>query len=141
MDNLCGTDAFNLASAYFAVYSYELLAHALGKIAGVRFLFGDPTSVEGLAPSANEPRPFKFNRAGTETQPCVEWVSKDSAAVRSVSHANFPTAGCISLCRPTAQWGPKPSSSQPYGIDERHVSVSAAWKECRSRHVISFHKS
>ena len=60
LDNLCGTDAFNFTSAYFGVYGYELLADALGKIAGVRFLFGDPTSVDDLASSANEPKSFKF---------------------------------------------------------------------------------
>ena len=57
-DNLRGADAFNLASVYFTIYGYESLADALDKVAGVRFLFGNPTSVEDLDPSANEPKSF-----------------------------------------------------------------------------------
>ena len=53
-------DAFSLASAYFTIYGYGLLAEELDGVGNVRFLFGDPTSVEALAPGANEPKSFEF---------------------------------------------------------------------------------
>ena len=71
----------------------------MDKVAGVRFLSGDPTSVEDLDPSANEPKSFEFTERGLEpnhalqqkalAKRCAEWVTKDSVAVRWVSRANF----------------------------------------------------
>ena len=92
-------DAFNIASAYFTIYGYELLAEELDNIGSVRFLFGDPTSVEDLDPSAYEPKSFDHTEKGLEpkytleqksiAKQCAQWVSKDSVAIRSVSRANF----------------------------------------------------
>ena len=97
--NLRGADAFNLASAYFTIYGYELLADDLEKVGGVRFLFGDPNSVEDLDPSANEPKSFELTERGLEpnhilqqkalAKRCASWVVKDTVAVRSISRANF----------------------------------------------------
>ena len=97
--NLRDADAFNLASAYFTIYGYELLAEELDQVSHVRFLFGDPTSVEELDPSANEPKSFDLAESGLEpnhalqqkalAKRCAGWVSKDTVAVRSVSRANF----------------------------------------------------
>ena len=92
-------DAFNIASAYFTIYGYELLAEELDSVGSVCFLFGDPTSVEDLDPGANEPKSFELTEKGLEpnhtlqqkaiAKQCAQWVSKDSVAVRSVSQANF----------------------------------------------------
>ena len=97
--NLRGADAFDLASAYFTIYGYELLAEELDKVGHTRFLFGDPTSVEDLDPSADEPKSFELTERGLEpnhtlqqkalAKQCADWVSQDSVAVRSVSRANF----------------------------------------------------
>ena len=97
--NLHGADAFNLASAYFTIYGYELLAEELDQVDRTRFLFGDPNSVEDLDPSANEPKSFELTERGLEpnhtllqkalAKQCAEWVSQDRVAVRSVSRANF----------------------------------------------------
>ena len=97
--NLRGADAFNLASAYFTIYGYELLAEELNQVGRTRFLFGDPTSVEDLDPSANEPKSFELTERGLEpnhtlqqkalAKQCADWVSQDSVSVRSVSRANF----------------------------------------------------
>ena len=64
-----------------------------------RFLFGDPTSVEDLDPSQDEPKSFELTERGLEpnhtlhqkalAKQCAAWVSKDTVAVRSVSRANF----------------------------------------------------
>ena len=97
--NLRGADAFNLASAYFTIYGYELLSEELDQVGCTKFLFGDPTSVEDLDPSADEPKSFELTERGLEpnhtlqqkalAKQCAEWVSQDSVAVRSVSRANF----------------------------------------------------
>ena len=97
--NLRGADAFDLASAYFTIYGYELLAEELDRVGSVRFLFGDPTSVEDLDPGADEPKSFEVTERGLEpnhtlqqkalAKQCARWVSKDSVAVRSISRANF----------------------------------------------------
>ena len=97
--NLRGADAFNLASAYFTIYGYELLAEELGQVGHTKFLFGDPMSVEDLDPTANEPKSFEMTERGLEpnhalqqkalAKRCADWVSQDSVAVRSVSRANF----------------------------------------------------
>ena len=96
---LRGADAFDLASAYFTIYGYELLAEELDRVGSVRFLFGDPTSVEDLDPGADEPKSFEVTERGLEpnhtlqqkalAKQCAQWVSKDSVAVRSISRANF----------------------------------------------------
>ena len=97
--NLRGADAFDLASAYFTIYGYELLAEELDRVGSVRFLFGDPTSVEDLDPRADKPKSFEVTESGLEpnhtlqqkalAKQCAHWVSKDSVAVRSISRANF----------------------------------------------------
>ena len=97
--NLRGAEAFDLASAYFTIYGYELLAEELDRVGSVRFLFGDPTSVEDLDPGADEPKSFEVTERGLEpnhtlqqkalAKQCAQWVSKNSVAVRSISRANF----------------------------------------------------
>ena len=96
---LRGADAFDLASAYFTIYGYELLAEELDRVGKVRFLFGDPASVEDLDPGTDEPKSFEVTERGLEpnhtlqqkalAKQCAQWVSKDSVAVRSISRANF----------------------------------------------------
>ena len=91
--------AFDITSAYFTIYGYGLLAEALDSVGNVRFLFGDPNSVEDLDPGANEPKSFELTERGLEpnhalqqkalAKKCAQWVNKDSVAVRSISRANF----------------------------------------------------
>ena len=97
--NLRGADTFDLASAYFTIYGYELLAEELDRVGSVRFLFGDPTSVEDLDPGEDEPKSFELTERGLEpnhtlqqkalAKQCAKWVSKDTVAVRSISRTNF----------------------------------------------------
>ena len=97
--NLHGADYFDLASAYFTIYGYQLLAEELDRVGSVRFLFGEPTSVEDLDPGETEPKSFELTERGLEpnhtlqqkalAKRCAEWVRRDTVAVRSVSRANF----------------------------------------------------
>ena len=97
--NLRDADSFDLASAYFTIYGYELLAEELDRVGSVRFLFGDPMSVDDLDPAGGEPKSFDLMERGLElghtlqqkalAKRCAEWVRRDSVAIRSVSRTNF----------------------------------------------------
>ena len=97
--NLPGADSFSLVSAYFTIYGYELLEEALAGVGNVRFLFGDPASVEDLDPGNSEAKSFELTEGGLVpnharqqkylAKRCAEWVSSDAVAIRSVSRSNF----------------------------------------------------
>ena len=97
--NLRAADEFNFVSAYFTIYGYELLAEELESVGAVRFLFGDPTSIEQVDPGAQEPKSFELTEQGLTpnhtlqqrqlAQRCAAWVARDSVAIRSVRQSNF----------------------------------------------------
>ena len=97
--NLSGAEAFSFVSAYFTIYGYELLEQELNNVGDVRFLFGEPDSVESLDPGKREPKSFELTEQGLVpnhtlqqkhlAKRCAEWVGKDTVAVRSVSRSNF----------------------------------------------------
>ncbi len=92
-------DAFDFVSAYFSIYGYELLMNELDGIGEVRFLFGDPVSVEDLDPGSRDPKSFAVTEKGLTpnhtmlqkylAKRCAEWVGRGSVAIRSVSQSNF----------------------------------------------------
>ena len=97
--NLEGARAFDLVSAYFSIYGYELLADRLGGVGRVRFLFGEPASVDDPDPGGKEPKSFQLLEDGLApnhalsqkflAQRCAKWVSGEAVEVRSVSRSNF----------------------------------------------------
>ena len=97
--NLKGGDAFRLVSAYFSIYGYAQLADALNNVDEVRFLFGDPTSVEDVDPGTAEPKSFDVTEKGLTpnyalqqkflAERCAEWVGRDTVNIRSIAQANF----------------------------------------------------
>ncbi len=107
--NLRDAQAFRLVSAYFSIYGYGLLADALDGVGKVRFLFGDPASVDDLDPGQKElygaplpgaiPKSFELTEKGLIpnhtlcqqylAQRCADWVQRDSVQIRSISKANF----------------------------------------------------
>ncbi len=97
--SLQGADAFDFVSAYFSIYGYDLLADELDRLGSVRFLYGDPTSVDELDPGAKEPKSFTPTEKGLEpnhslqqkylAERCADWVRKKSVSIRSVSQSNF----------------------------------------------------
>ena len=97
--HLNAADAFDFVSAYFSIYGYELLADELEGIGDVRFLFGDPTSVEDLDPGSKDPKSFAVTEKGLTpnhtmlqkylAKRCADWVRSESVEIRSVSQSNF----------------------------------------------------
>ena len=90
---------FDFVSAYFSIYGYELLARELDRLSKVRFLFGDPTSVEDLDPGLRNSKSFEVTEKGLVpnhtlqqkhlAQRCAAWVASDVVAIRSISQTNF----------------------------------------------------
>ena len=97
--NLQSADAFRLVSAYFSIYGYAQLEDALDSVGEVRFLFGDPASVEDVDPGNAEPKSFDVTENGLIpnhalqqkflAERCAEWVGRDTVSIRSIAQANF----------------------------------------------------
>ena len=97
--NLRDTEAFRLVSAYFTIYGYELLADELDRLGEVRFLFGDPTSVDDLDPGEKAEKSFELTEGGLVpnhtlhqkflAQRCARWIQSDSVHIKSIKRSNF----------------------------------------------------
>ena len=97
--NLQSADAFRLVSAYFSIYGYAQLADALDTVNEVRFLYGDPTSVDDVDPGEAEPKSFEVSEKGLTpvhalhqkslAARCAEWVRQETVGIRSISRASF----------------------------------------------------
>ncbi len=97
--HLTDAKAFRIVSAYFSIYGYELLADQLARVQEVRFLFGDPSSVDDLDPGGKDAKAFNLTERGLVPHQvlfqkplalrCAEWVKSNAVAVRSVRQSNF----------------------------------------------------
>ena len=97
--HLADARTFDLVSAYFSIYGYQLLADRLDGLDRVRFLFGDPSSVDDLDPGERPTKQFVIAENGLVpkhilyqkflARRCAEWASSDGVSIRSVSEANF----------------------------------------------------
>lgn len=97
--NLQNAEAFRLVSAYFSIYGYAQLEEALDSVDEVRFLFGDPASVEDVDPGNAEPKSFDVTEKGLIpnhalqqkflAERCAAWVGRDTVSIRSIAQANF----------------------------------------------------
>ena len=97
--HLQGSDAFRLVSAYFSIYGYKELADALDSVGEVRFLYGDPSSIDDVDPGEAGPKSFAVTEKGLDprhaldqkfvAQRCAEWVGRDNVCIRSIARANF----------------------------------------------------
>ena len=96
---LSDADVFRLVSAYFSIYGYEQLEEELGRVREVRFLFGDPASVDRLDPGEKDPRYFEITETGLAPNTvlrqkflahrCAEWVQRQEVEVRSVRESGL----------------------------------------------------
>lgn len=58
--------SLSVVSAYFTIYAYDALKETLDKIDHLDFLFGDPYSVNRLAPSKTDRKSFFIDSDGLE---------------------------------------------------------------------------
>ena len=95
-------DRIDLASAYFTVNGYQQLADELEQAGQVRFLYGDPNSVNNPDPgrpiqsfkiveSALEPKvpSQKMEQNESARRRCARWLEKPEVQVKSVKDQNF----------------------------------------------------
>ena len=96
---LADADNFDLVSAYFTIYGYELVEEVLAQVGNVRFLFGDPSSVEDVDPANNQPKSFELTEDGLApnhsleqkylAKRCADWIRGGAVDIRSASRSNF----------------------------------------------------
>ena len=96
---LLQSDSFDFVSAYFTIFGFELMEDALSQAEAVRFLFGDPGSVENLDPADKEEKSFKLKDTGLTpnhalsqrqiAKRCEDWIKRDNVSVRSISKSDF----------------------------------------------------
>ncbi|MCY3593749.1 MAG: helicase-related protein [bacterium] len=111
---LSHADVFLLVSAYFSIYGYEQLEREIERVREVRFLFGDPASVDRLDPSEKDPQFFEITEAGLSpsnvlrqkglARRCAEWVQRQEVEVRSVTESGL-LHGKMYLTDDTAEGG------------------------------------
>lgn len=100
-DNIKKDAALSIVSAYFTVFAYQKLKEKLDKIAGLRFLFGEPSFIKPsqLNPELKNPREFKVeddqtisleNRLSQKAiaKECADWL-QEKAEIRSMVKPNF----------------------------------------------------
>ncbi len=97
--HLSDSTTFRVVSAYFTIQGYDLLADKLDSLQDVKFLFGDPDSLDDLDPDKNEDKRFEIRETGLHplhslkqkplAKRCHDWLSKESVQVRSMVHTNL----------------------------------------------------
>ena len=97
--HLSDSAAFRVVSAYFTIQGYDLLADKLDTLPDVRFLFGDPDSLDELDPDKGEDKRFEIRESGLHplyslnqkplAKRCHDWVSKESVQIRSMTQTNL----------------------------------------------------
>ena len=133
--NLRDAETFRLVSAYFTIYGYELLADELDKLGEVRFLFGDPSSVDDLDPGEKAEKSFELTESGLVpnhtlqqkflAQRCARWIQSDSVHIKSIKRSNF-LHGKMYLVTVGQFWAVLPLPANDSGDD---------WlKDCAHRH-------
>ena len=88
----------SIVSAYFTVYAYEKMQHALNKIEELRFLFGDPDFVKRMDPNNTDTKAFDITDTGLQlnqqlrqkpiAKACAEWI-KEKVEIKSTRESNL----------------------------------------------------
>ncbi len=92
-------DQIDLVSAYFSVNGYQQLADQLDQSSLVRFLFGEPSSVNNPNPGQNATQSFSIAETGLlpsqkmeqkeSARQCAQWLKKPEVQVKSVKNQRF----------------------------------------------------
>ena len=92
-------DQIDLVSAYFSVNGYRQLADQLEQAGQVRFLYGEPNSVNNPDPARNDAQSFKLVESVLKpsrvmeqkeaARRCAEWLEKPEVQVKSVKNQRF----------------------------------------------------
>ena len=90
--------ALSIVSAYFTIYAYEKMQHALNKIEELRFLFGDPDFVKRMDPNNADQKAFDITDTGLAlnqqlrqkpiAKACAQWI-KEKVEIRTTRESNL----------------------------------------------------
>ncbi len=89
----------SMVSAYFTIYGFAALRDALQRVTHTRFLYGEPSSVGAVDPSADEAKTFRLTEDGgidlkralaqkPLARACAEWIERH-VEIRTITQANF----------------------------------------------------
>ncbi len=97
-DKIEDGSCLSFVSAYFTINAFHQLKDKLANIESLRFLFGEPTFIQGLDPTKTESKVFRLTEKGLKlgnylpqkeiAKACAEWI-EDKVEIRSVAKSNF----------------------------------------------------
>ncbi len=98
-DKIQDESSLSFVSAYFTIYAFNALKDELTNIKGLRFLFGEPSFIQGMDPSKTEGKVFRLTEEGLElknylpqnaiAKACYDWIEDDKVEIKSVAKSNF----------------------------------------------------
>lgn len=91
--------SLSFVSAYFTIYAFHQLKDELTNIEELRFLFGEPSFIQGMDPSKTESKAFRLTEEGLElhnylpqnaiAKACYDWIIDKKVEIKSVAKSNF----------------------------------------------------
>ena len=89
----------SFVSAYFTIYAFEKLQNELESCGELRFLFGEPSFLQGLDPEKTDKRAFSLTHESLSlanqlkqkavARDCAAFFRRDDVQIRSVKHPDF----------------------------------------------------
>ena len=89
----------SFVSAYFTIYAFEKLQSELESCGELRFLFGEPSFLQGLDPEKTDKRAFSLTHESLSlanqlkqkavARDCAAFFRRDDVQIRSVKHPDF----------------------------------------------------
>ena len=90
-DKIEDGSCLSFVSAYFTINAFHQLKDKLKNIEALRFLFGEPTFIQGLDPTKTESKVFRLTEQGLKlgnylpqkeiAKACAEWI-EDKVEIR-----------------------------------------------------------
>ncbi|MYB63723.1 NgoFVII family restriction endonuclease [Candidatus Poribacteria bacterium] len=90
--------SLSFVSAYFTINAFYELRDELRNIKELRFLFGEPSFIQGMDPTKTESKVFRLTEEGLElknylpqnaiAKACYDWI-EDKVEIKSVAKSNF----------------------------------------------------
>ena len=104
-DKIQDGSSLSFVSAYFTINAFHQLKDKLTNIKDLRFLFGEPSFIQGMDPSKTESKIFRLTEEGLElknylpqnaiAKACYDWI-EDKVEIKS----EVPSLKCQRLFRP-----------------------------------------
>ena len=97
-DKIKDGSSLSFVSAYFTIYAFHHLQDKLTNINDLRFLFGEPSFIQGMDPTKTESKVFRLTEEGlgldnylpqkAVAKACADWI-EEKVEIKSVAKSNF----------------------------------------------------